>query len=37
VDFVGYWRNDQWGQRLLGGGCEKIIKDLYEIVKVVGI
>ena len=37
VDFVGYWRNDQWGQRLIGGGCEKIIKDLYEIVKIVEI
>jgi phosphoglycolate phosphatase len=37
VDFVGYWRDDQWGQRLIDGGCKKIIKDLYHIVKLAGI
>jgi phosphoglycolate phosphatase len=35
VDFIGYWRDDVWAQRLIDGGCEKIIKDLYEIVELV--
>ncbi len=33
VAFVGYWRDDEWAQRLIDGGCEKIIKNLYEIVE----
>ena len=37
VDFVGYWRDEQWAQRLIDGGCKKIIKDLYDIVKIAGI
>lgn len=36
VDFVGYWRNDAWAQRLLDGGCEKIVKDLWDIVGIAG-
>jgi phosphoglycolate phosphatase len=35
VDFVGYWRDDVWAQRLIDGGCKKIIKDLYELVELV--
>lgn len=37
VDFVGYWRDDQWAQRLIDEGCKKIIRDLYEIVTLVGV
>lgn len=33
VDFVGYWRDDTWAQRLIDNGCKKVIKDLYEIVE----
>jgi phosphoglycolate phosphatase len=33
VDFVGYWRDDTWAQRLIDGGCKKIIKDLYSLVE----
>ena len=34
VDFVGYWRNDRWAQSLIDNGCEKIVKDLWDIVKI---
>ena len=33
VDFVGYWRDEVWAQRLIDGGCKKIIKDLYDLVE----
>ena len=33
VDFVGYWRDDEWAKRLMDGGCKKIIKDLYDLVE----
>jgi len=33
VDFVGYWRDDEWAKRLMDGGCEKIIKNLYDLVE----
>ncbi len=33
VDFVGYWRDDEWAKRLMDGGCMKIIRDLYDLVK----
>ena len=36
VDFVGYWRDEQWAQRLIEGGCEKIVKDLIEIIEIAG-
>lgn len=36
VDFVGYWRDEQWAQRLIDGGCEKIVKDLKDIVEIAG-
>jgi len=36
VDFVGYWRDEQWAQRLMDGGCEKIVKDLLEIIEIAG-
>jgi phosphoglycolate phosphatase-like HAD superfamily hydrolase len=35
VDFIGYWRDDMWAKRLIEGGCNKIIKDLYELVELV--
>jgi phosphoglycolate phosphatase len=37
VDFVGYWRDDEWAQRLMDGGCTRIIKNLYDIVGLVGL
>ena len=36
VDFVGYWRDEQWAQRLMEDGCEKIVKDLIEIIEIAG-
>ena len=36
VDFIGYWRDEQWAQRLIDGGCEKIVKDLLEIIEIAG-
>jgi len=35
VPFVGYWRDDQWGQRLIDAGCKTIINDLKELVDLV--
>jgi phosphoglycolate phosphatase len=37
VDFVGYWRDDQWAQRLIDGGCNTIIRDIYDIVELAGV
>ena len=34
VDFVGYWRDERWAQMLIDGGCEKIVKDLWDIVEI---
>ena len=34
VDFLGYWRDERWAQMLIDGGCEKIVKDLWEIVEI---
>lgn len=34
VDFVGYWRDERWAQTLLNNGCEKIVKDLWDIVEI---
>jgi len=36
VHFIGYWRDDQWAQRLTDAGCVTIIKDLNELVALVG-
>ena len=36
VDFVGYWRDDEWAKRLMDGGCNKIIRDLYDLVALAG-
>ena len=36
VDFVGYWRDEQWAQRLMEGGCDRIVKDLLEIIEIAG-
>ena len=36
VDFIGYWRDELWAQRLIDGGCEKIVKDLLEIIEIAG-
>lgn len=33
VDFIGYWRDEEWTQRLMDGGCTRMIKDLYELVE----
>ncbi|TFH16802.1 HAD family hydrolase [Candidatus Bathyarchaeota archaeon] len=37
VDFIGYWRDDEWAKRLMDGGCTRIIKDLYDIVELAGL
>ena len=36
VDFVGYWRDEQWAKRLMDGGCERIVKNLLEIIEIAG-
>ena len=35
VEFVGYWRDDAWAQRLMDEGCTRIIKDLRELPRIV--
>lgn len=35
VKFIGYWRDDAWAQRLMEGGCSRIVKDLREITRLV--
>jgi phosphoglycolate phosphatase len=35
VNFVGYWRDEEWAQRLINGGCKQVIKDLYDLVEIV--
>jgi len=35
VDFIGYWRDESWAQRLMEGGCSRIVKDLREIPRLV--
>ena len=35
VSFIGYWRNDEWAKRLIEAGCKNMVKDLYEIVRIV--
>jgi HAD superfamily hydrolase (TIGR01509 family) len=35
VEFVGYWRDDAWAQRLMDAGCSRIVKDLREIPRLV--
>ncbi len=35
VEFIGYWREDAWAQRLLDAGCKTIVKDLLDIVGLV--
>ena len=34
VDFIGYKRDEMWGQRLLEAGCETIIDDLQDVVEI---
>ncbi len=36
VDFIGYWRDELWAQRLIDEGCGKIVKDLLEIIEIAG-
>jgi phosphoglycolate phosphatase len=31
VEFVGYWRDDAWAQRLMDEGCNRIVRDLREL------
>jgi phosphoglycolate phosphatase len=31
VDFVGYKRDEVWGQRLLDAGCDLLVEDLLEV------
>jgi phosphoglycolate phosphatase len=33
IDFIGYWRDEEWTQRFMDGGCTRMIKDLYELVE----
>jgi len=35
VEFIGYWRDELWAQRLMEGGCSRIVKDLREITRLV--
>jgi phosphoglycolate phosphatase len=35
VDFVGYKRDEAWGQRLLDAGCEVMADDLLEVAEMV--
>ena len=35
VEFIGYWRDEAWAQRLMEGGCSRIVKDLREITRLV--
>lgn len=35
VEFIGYWRDESWAQRLMEGGCSRIVKDLREITRLV--
>jgi phosphoglycolate phosphatase len=35
VEFLGYWRDDAWAQRLMEEGCSRIIKDLRELPRLV--
>jgi phosphoglycolate phosphatase len=34
VDFVGYKRDEAWGQRLLDAGCEVMAEDLLEVAEI---
>jgi phosphoglycolate phosphatase len=31
VDFIGYKRDEAWGQRLLDAGCDHLAEDLLEV------
>jgi HAD superfamily hydrolase (TIGR01549 family) len=31
VDFIGYKRDEAWGQRLLDAGCDVLVEDLLEV------
>ena len=31
VEFIGYWRDDAWAQRLMDEGCKRMVKDLREL------
>jgi len=35
VEFLGYWRDGSWAQRLMEGGCRRMVKDLREIPRLV--
>ena len=35
VDFVGYKRDEEWGQRLLDAGCDLLVEDLFEVAEMV--
>jgi len=35
VEFVGYWRDDAWAQRLMDDGCTRMIKDLRALPRIV--
>lgn len=35
VDFVGYKRDEAWGQRLLDAGCDLLAEDLLEVAEMV--
>jgi HAD superfamily hydrolase (TIGR01509 family) len=34
IRFIGYKRDEVWGQRLLDAGCELLIDDLLEVAKI---
>ena len=35
VEFVGYWRDDAWAQRLMDEGCTRMVEDLRELPRLV--
>ncbi|MBN2335465.1 HAD family hydrolase [Candidatus Bathyarchaeota archaeon] len=35
VEFLGYWRDEAWAKRLVDGGCQRIVKDLREVPRIV--
>jgi HAD superfamily hydrolase (TIGR01549 family) len=36
VRFIGYWRDDEWAKRLVEAGCKTLIKDLRDVLKIIG-
>ena len=37
VEFIGDWRDDAWAQRLMDGGCKTMVRDLLEVLGLLGV